>query len=395
MSTKQSKTKQTKSNIKYPIVKDQNEIKETLQFTLHNTDVSVANALRRTILSDIEVVVCDPYKTGSIKIYENTTKLNNEIIKQRLGCIPIHITDLNMNIEDLVCEINKKNEETSLDYVTTKDIKVKLKSTGKYISENEVKKIFPPDKLTNDYILINRLKPHISKDLPGEILRLDFTLTKGTAGENGMFNCACTCGYGNTGDKPRQNQEWDKIEKQLQNKYKNIDEELVISKEEIKKEIEYEKINWFNHHSKRIFKKNSFDFMVESVGVFSNTQLVIMACNTIMQKLKFLADNVSNSKLVKLEYGNTTIENSVDIHLYNENYTISKILEYIFYEEYFKKKTLSYVGSYKRHPHDHHMILRLGFVNEQDNGEENIRQLFKNNCLINFRLFEKIKTYFE
>ena len=61
-----SSTKTNKKNIKYPVVKDQNEINDELTFTLHNTNVSVANALRRTMLSDIETVVCNPYEKNSI-----------------------------------------------------------------------------------------------------------------------------------------------------------------------------------------------------------------------------------------------------------------------------------------------------------------------------------------
>lgn len=384
-----------KTSVKYPVVKNENELNGILNFTLYNTNVSVANAIRRTMISDIEIFVCDPYKDNNISIYENTTKLNNEIIKQRLGCIPIHLTDLNMNVKDMVCEIHKTNETDALDYITTKDIKIKMKSTGKYISEGEVHKIFPPNPTTKDYILINRLKPKISNDLPGETLHLEFKISKGTAGENGMFNCVSTSAYGNTGDKARQADEWSKIETTIKNKYKNVDDETTIGKEDIQAIIEYEKINWYNHHSKKIFLKDSFDFSVESVGVFLNSTIVRMACDTINSKLNFVAQNVNNPKKVELVYGTTTIPNSVDIHLHGEDYTIAKLIEYVLYEEYFKKKTLSYVGCVKHHPHDTYIVVRIGIKKESDYNDDNIKLLIKNSCSVNFNLFEKIKTYFQ
>ena len=36
----------------------------------------------------------------------NTTRLNNEILKQRLSCIPIHIKDLEMPLQDYIMELD-------------------------------------------------------------------------------------------------------------------------------------------------------------------------------------------------------------------------------------------------------------------------------------------------
>ena len=67
-----------------------------LTFTIYNTDVSYVNALRRTILSDIPIVVFKtiPYEENKANIIINTSRLNNEIVKQRLGCIPICSAEL-------------------------------------------------------------------------------------------------------------------------------------------------------------------------------------------------------------------------------------------------------------------------------------------------------------
>ena len=81
-----------------PLIQTIMENGDTLTFTLSGVNVSLANAIRRTLLSDIPIVVfrTSPYESNKANITINTTRLNNEILKQRLSCIPIHITDLQM-----------------------------------------------------------------------------------------------------------------------------------------------------------------------------------------------------------------------------------------------------------------------------------------------------------
>ena len=66
-----------------------NEDDNILKFRLSGVDVSLANAIRRIILSDIPCYVfrTTPYSENKATIFINTSRLNNEIIKQRLSCI--------------------------------------------------------------------------------------------------------------------------------------------------------------------------------------------------------------------------------------------------------------------------------------------------------------------
>ena len=54
----------------------------------------------------------------------NTSRFNNEILKQRLGCIPIHIKDFE-DIDSLQIEIDESNEVDSIQYVTTQEFQIK------------------------------------------------------------------------------------------------------------------------------------------------------------------------------------------------------------------------------------------------------------------------------
>jgi DNA-directed RNA polymerase alpha subunit len=67
-----------------------------LHFILKDIHVSLANAIRRTILSDIPVIVIRTENSliNQCTILSNTTRFHNEIVKQRLSCIPIITQDL-------------------------------------------------------------------------------------------------------------------------------------------------------------------------------------------------------------------------------------------------------------------------------------------------------------
>ena len=110
-----------------PQISEMYEDRGVLKFTLSGVHMSLANSIRRTILSDIPTVVFRtfPYNQNQATIHKNTTRFNNEILKQRLSCIPIHIQDLETPLEDFEVEINVKNKTDSIQFITTKDFRVK------------------------------------------------------------------------------------------------------------------------------------------------------------------------------------------------------------------------------------------------------------------------------
>ncbi len=55
-----------------------------------------------------------PHNENKVEMLINTSRHNNEILKQRLGCIPIHIDDMEFPYEDHRIEVNKKNDGKSL-----------------------------------------------------------------------------------------------------------------------------------------------------------------------------------------------------------------------------------------------------------------------------------------
>jgi DNA-directed RNA polymerase alpha subunit len=335
------------------------EKKGLLQFTISGINVSFINAIRRTILADIPALVfnCFPHDKNDATIHVNTTRLNNEVLKQRLSCIPIHISDLSLPYKELIVEINAKNDSENTIDVTTEHFKIKNMTSGKYLQDSAVRKIFPPCPITGDYIVFARLRPKVSTIAPGEELSISAKMSIHTAGEDGTFNVASTCAYKFTPDKLQQDQIW-------QNKLAEISSEEKADPNI----IALLQQNWYNHEGLRYFKRDSFDFKLETNGVYTNENLVQKACNILIEKLQNIHDTIENEGTI--EKSISTIPNSVDIKLKNTGYTVGKVIEYMLHKNNYqgaKDKNLTYVGFRKNHPHDDDSVIRIGMADRGDN----------------------------
>ena len=203
-----------------------NENNNILKFTLSGVNVSLANALRRTILSDIPIVsiYTQTYEDNRCHIDVNTSRLHNEILKQRLSSIPVHIKDLNVLPNNYILEIDLQNETDSLMYLTSEHFKIKNKENGNYLTDEETKKIFPMNPKTNMYIDFARLRPGIGDQIPGEHIKLSAEFSIHTAKEDGMFNAVSKCSYGNTPDLVQANTIWLKKEDSMRSDNASNDE---------------------------------------------------------------------------------------------------------------------------------------------------------------------------
>jgi DNA-directed RNA polymerase subunit L/DNA-directed RNA polymerase alpha subunit len=327
-----------------------------LKFSLLDCNMSIANALRRIMISDIPTFVFRtyPYSENKAEITHNTTRFHNEIIKQRLSCIPIHIDDMDFPYKDYIIEVDVKNDTDNILYVTTKDFKIKNIKTDVYSEESAVRAIFPPSTITGDYIEFARLQPKLSEMIDGERLTLRCGLDIGMASQDGAFNVISTCSYECTPDIQKANEVWK-------------DKEAVMKKSMVSEaEIEFEKKNWFLLEAKRYYQPNSYDFTIESVGVFENIEIVIKACEIMISKCEKLLENLQHGKVTIIP-SETTLKNGFDITLVNEDYTLGKVIEFYLYQQNFiADKTLSFCGFRKPHPHATESIIRVAFHNEID-----------------------------
>jgi DNA-directed RNA polymerase subunit L len=324
---------------------------DELKFTLSGVNVSIVNALRRIILSEIPIVVfrVSPSDKNKCNIIANTCGLNNEIVKHRLSCIPIHIKDVDeFPLKNYILELNVQNNTDTTIYVTTKDFVIKDLVSGKPLPENKIREIFPADDLTDDFIDFVRLKAKPAEEIQGKIIHLTSEFDIGTAKEDSAYNVVSTCSYGNTIDDSAQEAKL----AQLKQKWKDEGKK--------ESEIEFETANWKLLEGKRIFKKDSFDFVIQSIGIYTNAELISLACKVMVEKLQNLNSVIEKDEL-EIKIADSTIPNCYDIYLVNEDYTIGKVIEYFMLSLFYEKGSLTYCGFKMLHPHDTYSIIRTGY----------------------------------
>lgn len=384
-----------------PVISTYNNNKtEQLTFTLENCNVSLANAIRRIILSDINTYVFKTFPHGENRanFTVNTTRLHNELLKQRLGCIPIHhvhtIEGFQNDYKNYVVEVDVKNESDTIRYVTTEDFKVKraknLEKSGgshddddivyEYLPESTVRKIFPPDSISGEYIEFARLLPKLSSNVPfGEALAFTCTIEISNAKDDGMYNVAHTCSYSCTPDEKEIEKQWKAKEKSLREGFESGS--VSASASSVAEQLASAKKNWELLEAQRTFVPNSFDFVVETVGVYTNVQLVTKSCDIMIKKCeKLLADmehstssesgGSNNDSVSIIERANelTTMKNAFRINLMGEDYTLGKVVEFLLFSNYYDKPDgiVSFCGFKKPHPHALDSFILLAFKEETE-----------------------------
>tara|TARA_B100000073_G_scaffold285776_1_gene247354 strand:+ start:1268 stop:2386 length:1119 start_codon:yes stop_codon:yes gene_type:complete len=370
-----------------PKIRNKKEDNGELLFTLEGVDVCFANGLRRTIISDIPIVVfkTKPYSENRCTIFKNTTKINNDIVKQRLSSIPICISDKSEyfeHIDDLLLELDVENTSDVLEMVTTENFKIKNIKTNKYLDESSVKEIFPPFVPLNNnnqyYIDFLRLEPKISNEIPGESIKLTCKFCIGTSKEDGMFNVTGTCSYGYTIDHNRMNDELNKLKETWKN------DKLT------KEEIDLKEKNWKLLDGKRVTIPNSFDFIINSVGIYENDEILKKACRILSKRLENIDPHKDG---VEIKQRNTN-EKEYDIILHNEDYTTVSIIKYMIYNLHFiGTKKISFCGTSKSHDYNKFMCIRICF-SDNDGNDNVIRQMMEESIKKSIGIISKILSQF-
>jgi DNA-directed RNA polymerase subunit L len=245
-------------------------------------------------------------------------------------------------------EVKVQNNTDTTIYVTTKDFTIKDLVSGKQLPDDKVKEIFPANDLTGDYIDFVRLKAKVAEEIQGKIIHLTCGFDIGYAKEDGAYNVVSTCSYGNTIDTVTQ-------EAKLQQLKQNWKDE---GKKE--NEIQFESENWKLLEGKRIYLKDSFDFIIETIGVYTNAELLSVACKIMLEKLATL-DSIIDKDELEIKPSDNTMKNSFDIILENEDYTIGKVIEYFLLIKFYETKMLTFCGFKMMHPHDTYSIIRVAY----------------------------------
>lgn len=392
------------------IVNSKDTYEEILLFNLEAADVSVPNALRRTILSNIETLVFRgfPYASNHITFKQNSTKFNNEYLKQRMSCIPIHVNESSIFdtfIQKYQVVIQAENKGSENLEVTTENIKIIDKDTKQEIPESETRKYFPPDAISGDFILICILYPNFNSNEPNESIHIEANFDKGCAQENSSWNVVHHCAYENEQDRAKVEELADQLE------------------DPIKKQ------DFMYLDAQRHFTPNRFKFSVGSIGIYTNDQIVIKACDYISGRLSEVEsilttistqqdpaggfklksyDQVISETTNGLEEENTreqlrkaymtvyTEDEYIVFRLREDDYTIGKLLEKYFFQKY--ESLVYFVGFKKNHPMQKEAYIYVKYkTNEQDPQQQHLVALQHMNEVVKGiqLIFDGIKGEFD
>lgn len=373
------------------VVSNKKKDGDSLTFTISGVNVSFVNAIRRTIVSDIPIAVFKtfPYDESDCVIHKNTTRFNNEILKQRLSCIPIFIDIDETPVKNLVVKVKHMNTSTETQYLTTKQFMIYDVSTKQYLPDSLRDTVFPANSISKNHIDFVRLlpgyiQPDSTKSIIGEEIDFECKISLGMANMNSMFNVTYMTAFTNTiVSKEELNVHFEK--------YMNSTKKENLSEVE----LEIAERDWFQLNAKRHFIPDSFDFKLNTICVYDCDQLLNKAIAILINKFKVLIDPSLHNPYdisTTISKNNTFYENCYDITLHNESYTIGKIVEHILFSDCVDVQTpiMSFVSFLKEHPHYSYSVIRIVFVN--DTTEQEVIELLHDKFKYIIQIFEHIKT---
>ena len=356
------------------------------RFRISHIDVSLANAIRRVLLSDIPVAIIRTDKTG-IAMGTNTSRYHDQFVQQRLGCIPVFIKQLDLLPGKYQVSLDMSNRTDELMLVTTEHFKIIDKSTGEFLDEAAMQErfqrstFFPKNDKSGDNILFAYLAARVNPQTPPATMQFVAEFGIATAKEDSRYNVTSSCAFMNTIDTraatTKRNETRDDLMK-LKADNKITDEE-----------IQFRLRNFDALDAQRIFVANSFDFTVKSIVAFSSEELVALACTILYKRFAAIRDSPQDKIIVKQAL--TTMD-AYDVVLLDEDQTIGNILTYYLFKTHYEgDKILNYCAFTKIHPHDTSSTIRLSFAAKVDNNA--IISVVGEACALAMEVYKVLHTY--
>jgi len=293
-----------------------------INFSIKRVPLCMANAIRRILISDIPIVAFndtwdDRPEFRSINIMKNTSGIHNEFLSHRLSLTPIcmYKNDL-LKIQTKFVKkrqftFNKKKVPIfKINIKNNQETRSKLKISGsmtitseniEYLDDSDeypdIRTFFQPNSISNDFIIIDLLKPDIINDNESEELDLIMKPNIGFGHIKANYSPVCIPSFEFLVDES-------KVESIFNDKiiFKNKERVKKGLKEYSEEVIEKLKKSYHLLDKQRVFLRdinnnpNMFKFRIESIGFLESDQLVYDAL--IILELKLI--DIINSIIVDL-----------------------------------------------------------------------------------------------
>lgn len=291
-----------------------------LDFDVVGVDTSVANAIRRSILTNIpNVGFChEPEEKCTITVKKNTTALHDEFISHRISLLPLRRDAFNhtIPIENYTFKLDITQNNFSI--VTTDDFKVTVENAEGDETPLDPKLFFGHDNYSGNASIVTRLpRKDASKDI--ETLEVECKAVRGSHENGAGFSPVSVCSM-----------------------YKNED-------------------NKDTHH-----------IMFETIGTIPPKTIVLDAFNYLIDKCEGIIE-----KLSKDEYTVNEAEanfKGVDFVLDGETHTFGNMIYKWIYNEYIVKRNavnksgakLLHVSYHEPHPLKKSITIRISIDDSSD-----------------------------
>lgn len=343
------------------------------KFTLAPYHVTYANTLRRAIITGVETVgikadMTEKGTTTDVTVYRNNTPMTNEMLADRVGLIPLAVTDpLTFDADRYTFTLNKINTTPEPMDITAGMIEVKEKRPDEEeLVPVETDRFFPPSPITRDTALIAVLRPKMGPGGQEEGIHFTAKASVGTGRQHARYIPISQCSYQYT---PDDNEE--RIEEFFNNwvvNHKNIPNPDSLKSDSEKEAALRREFNTMA--IKRCFKVDdhnepySFDFVIESVGVLPVQYIVKRACEVI-ETMCNRYSNIEDGELPE-EVSISPSSNRMvgfDFLFRGHDHTLGNLLQTWLVENHIigdAEPKVTYAGYSVPHPLRDEMILRIG-----------------------------------
>ena len=350
---------------------------ESLTFDVNNISHAFLNAIRRLIISDVPTLGfrTEYGKESDIVIHKNTSSLHNEFLAHRISLVPVHYDSKKIESfekDKLEFFIDVTNNTTKPMDVTTEHIQIRdLTRDPPVLLSNQVcRKFFPPNRITGDFILLNRLKANKgSSSDDGETLNITMKADYSSGKEHSRYCPTCVSIFTNRRDE-------EKIKLELEKRLK--EKEIYLQAQNSKNMTSEEKEDFIQTfmlgEADRYFltdaegEPNAFTFTIESDGRIMSHNIFDKALFILEDRINKFMVKIQDEEKMEIQKSNTVMF-SYDFIFEDEDYTLCYLYQYYLYQFFqnVEDPKIKYVGCNVPHPLENKMVLRISLTDSNLN----------------------------